>query len=242
MKNSKLQLKNEARPLLSLHPAVILDFIRGCQAETRWVLGYGPRKVGTNTLDLSIFQPSAPDVCFEILPTPEGISFKTSHPSVVKLNGQGVRAGILHIGDIIKIHDTEIESGLHRMNLIPKSTGTFRGYAGTENYYEVHGRGRPLILITESAASRRPLEARQIRHFSETHQVIVYDSLLIITPGSQTDRNEMNIDALAKNLKALISHLAVENAGPSVDTSFGVQMLMSRLRSYPELFSGWFSQ
>jgi len=102
-------VKNEGKAIVSLHPAVVLDFIRGTQAETRWVLGYGPRKIGARSLDLPIYESGAPDVCFEILPTPDGISFKTDYPELVKLNGQSVSAEILHIADIIKIQDTEIE-------------------------------------------------------------------------------------------------------------------------------------
>lgn len=102
-------VKNEGKAIVSFHPAVVLDFIRGAQAETRWVLGYGPRKIGARSLDLPIFENGAPDVCFEILPTPDGISFKTDYPDLVKLNGQSVSAEILHIADIIKIQDTEIE-------------------------------------------------------------------------------------------------------------------------------------
>ena len=30
----------------ALNPAMILDFARGLQVKTRWVLGYGPRKIG----------------------------------------------------------------------------------------------------------------------------------------------------------------------------------------------------
>lgn len=102
-------VKNEGKAIVSLHPAVVLDFIRGTQAETRWVLGYGPRRIGSRSLDLPIYEPGAPEVCFEILPTPDGISFKTDYPEFVKLNGQSVSAEILHIADIIKIQDTEIE-------------------------------------------------------------------------------------------------------------------------------------
>lgn len=103
------KIRNESRAAVSLHPAVVLDFIRGRQAETRWVLGYGPRRIGARSLDLPIFESDAPDTCFEILPTPDGISFKTDHPELVKLNGRPVTAEILHIADIIKIQDTEIE-------------------------------------------------------------------------------------------------------------------------------------
>lgn len=103
------EVRNEGRAIAALSPAVVLDFVRGPQAETRWVLGYGPRKIGSRSLDLPIFEPGAPPVCFEILPTPDGITFKTDHPELVSLNGKSVEVEILHIADVIKIQDTEIE-------------------------------------------------------------------------------------------------------------------------------------
>lgn len=102
-------IDNEPRAIVPLQPAVVLDFVRGGQAETRWVLGYGPRKVGAGSVDLPIFEADAPKICFEILPTPDGISFKTNYPDVVKLNGNSVEAEVLHVADVIKIHGTEIE-------------------------------------------------------------------------------------------------------------------------------------
>ena len=100
---------NTPRAVVPLHPAVVLDFIRGTQAETRWVLGYGPRRIGSGSIDLPIYESGAPKVCFEILPTPDGISFKTNHPDLVKLNGQSAESEYLRIGDVIKILETEIE-------------------------------------------------------------------------------------------------------------------------------------
>lgn len=101
--------RNESPAVRSFHPAVILDFIRGTQAETRWIIGFGPRQVGSKSMDLPIFEPGAPDVCFELIPTDEGISFKTNHPEMVQLNGQSTQAQILRLADVIKISDTEIE-------------------------------------------------------------------------------------------------------------------------------------
>jgi hypothetical protein len=102
-------VENVPKGIVSLHPAVVLDIVRGGQAETRWVLGYGPRRIGSASIDLPIYEPNAPKVCFEILPTPDGISFKTNHPDLVKLNGQSSESGILRLGDLIRIAETEIE-------------------------------------------------------------------------------------------------------------------------------------
>jgi FHA domain len=102
-------VQSRPKPIEPLHPAIVLAFVRGGQVETKWVLGYGPRQIGAKSLDLPIFEANAPDVCFEIIPTAEGISFRTEHPKVVQLNGQAIEQKILHIADVIYINNTQIE-------------------------------------------------------------------------------------------------------------------------------------
>src|ERR1700677_2937021 len=97
------------------------------------------------------------------------------------------------------------------MNLTPKTTGTFASYDGTEIYYEIRGEGRPLILnygIGCLINHWRP----QIRHFAETHQVIVYDYRAHHHSSVPSDLKEMTADALAKDLHALMAHLQIEKA------------------------------
>jgi hypothetical protein len=108
-KNVDTFVDKALKPVAPLNPALVLDFVRGVQASTRWVVGYGPRKVGPNSMDLPIWEPGAPAECFEIVPTNDGIVFKTSHPELVQLNGQAVDNQVLRVGDTIKILDTVIE-------------------------------------------------------------------------------------------------------------------------------------
>ena len=108
-RNQMSEVENFRKALVPLRPAVVLDFIRGSQIDTRWILGYGPRRAGSSSLDLPIFEPNAPEWCFEVAPSTDGISFKTEHPEIVKLNGAAVRFETLRVGDIIKIYDSEIE-------------------------------------------------------------------------------------------------------------------------------------
>lgn len=103
------KIENQFRGVAPLQPALVLDFVRGPQIDTRWVLGFGPRRIGARSLDLPIFEKNAPDDCFEIFPSPDGISFRTKHNDVVSLNGRSVTTEILRVGDIIKIYGTEIE-------------------------------------------------------------------------------------------------------------------------------------
>jgi FHA domain len=97
------------RPVSPLTPVLVLEFVRGLQINSRWVLGYGPRKVGPSMLDLPIWEPGAPAVCFEIVPTTDGILFKTNHPSLVRMNGEEVDSRVLRVGDTIQINETIIE-------------------------------------------------------------------------------------------------------------------------------------
>lgn len=103
------EFKDKVRPLTALEPALVLDFVRGAQTSARWTLGFGPRKIGAASVDLPIWEPGAPAVCFEILPSNDGLLFKTAHPDIVLLNGKSVASQLLHIGDTIKILDTTIE-------------------------------------------------------------------------------------------------------------------------------------
>jgi hypothetical protein len=103
------QVVNSRLILTPLKPALILEFQRGPQMHTKWTLGYGPRKVGSACLDLLILEPDSPEICFEVIPTPRGIVFKTAHPEKVLLNGKSVDNETLHVGDNIRINDTLIE-------------------------------------------------------------------------------------------------------------------------------------
>jgi len=79
------------------------------QVNSKWTLGYGPRKVGPSVLDLPIWEPGAPAVCFELVPSGEGVVFKTNHPELVRINGEGLDSRVLHVGDTIRINETIIE-------------------------------------------------------------------------------------------------------------------------------------
>jgi hypothetical protein len=89
-------------------------FTKGLQVDTEWVLGYGPRKVGAHEYDLTIFEPQAPGVCFELMPTEQGILFKTEYKNIVLYNHSSVEQTHLKAGDNITIGNTNI-----KVELIP---------------------------------------------------------------------------------------------------------------------------
>lgn len=102
-------VEDRLKPTYPLDPGLVLDFVRGAQANTRWILGFGPRKIGASSLDLPIWEPGAPAVCFEIIPSNDGLLFRTAHPELVRLNGESVDSEVLRMGDTILIKDTVIE-------------------------------------------------------------------------------------------------------------------------------------
>ncbi len=103
------KIADQPKAIVALNPSVRLTFIGGPQTETVWVLGYGPRRVGPASIDLPIQEKGAPDTCFEILPSPEGVTFRTNHPKEISINGQGRASHSLKTGDIIGIGSTQIE-------------------------------------------------------------------------------------------------------------------------------------
>ncbi len=109
VKNNSPAFSDRPRPVSPLEPALVLEFVRGTQVNSKWVLGFGPRKIGAASLDLPIWEPGAPATCFEIVPTADGLVFKTARPDIVLLNGEGIDSRVLRMGDTIRILDTLIE-------------------------------------------------------------------------------------------------------------------------------------
>lgn len=100
---------NRSRVIAPFSKALSLSFIQGLQVDTTWNLGYGPRVAGPESLDCPIFEPKAPNPCFELFPTLNGVRFKTDFPETVLLNGNSIESEELKQGDQIKILNTVIE-------------------------------------------------------------------------------------------------------------------------------------
>lgn len=101
--------RDQPKALDVLKPALVLAFARGPQVNTRWILGFGPREIGAASLDLPLWEPEAPAVCFKIQPSAEGLEFTTVHAELVRVNGQPLDRRILAAGDTIQIRETLIE-------------------------------------------------------------------------------------------------------------------------------------
>lgn len=89
--------------MLPFTPVLRLSFIEGLQADQFLVLGYGPRQVGADVLDVEIQDPESPDLAFELTPENGHAVFTTKHPRKVLLNDQPVSSEQLKDGDLIRI-------------------------------------------------------------------------------------------------------------------------------------------
>ncbi len=87
--------------LMPFHQAIQLHFMRGAYTGEKIVLGYGPRTVGFETLDVLVLDKMIPPIAFELIPENTGIKFQTPDPHRVKLNGQSISVDFLNDGDEI---------------------------------------------------------------------------------------------------------------------------------------------
>lgn len=117
------------------------------------------------------------------------------------------------------------------MSLVPKSTGTFRSFDGTRIYYEVRGEGFPIVLNYGIGCLLNHWR-HQIKHFSKDYQVIAYDYRAHHRSEIPEDRANLNCDALAQDLKALLDHLQIQKAS-LWGHSFGAQMLVRHYDLFP---------
>lgn len=117
---------------------------------------------------------------------------------------------------------------------VPKDSGTFNSFDGSPIYYEVRGDGDPIVFVYGIAClinHYRP----QINYFSTSHKVIAYDLRgHHKSPRPDLDEN-LTIEALAKDLKFLMSHLQLEKAH-FVGHSFGAPVLIKAYELSPEIF------
>lgn len=104
----KLKFKQKKIMLKPFHLALKLIFTKGYQYGTEWVVSYGPRKVGSQAVDLQILDPDAPAWCFELTAETKGVIFTTHIPDVVRLNQQQIKSKPLVDGDTISFGSTEM--------------------------------------------------------------------------------------------------------------------------------------
>lgn len=89
-------------------PPVVLNFVKGIQTNDVITLGYGPRILGAQSLDLELLDQEAPAQAFEIRPGPGAAILNNLSASAVTVNNRGVSSTSLNEGDIIAVGNTEI--------------------------------------------------------------------------------------------------------------------------------------
>jgi pimeloyl-ACP methyl ester carboxylesterase len=79
-----------------------------------------------------------------------------------------------------------------------------------EIYYEVHGRGRPMLFLSETACDGEVWKIYQVPEFSKDHQVIIHDYRG--TGQSSKPSIDYTTQMFARDVVALMDHLKAEDA------------------------------
>jgi pimeloyl-ACP methyl ester carboxylesterase len=118
------------------------------------------------------------------------------------------------------------------MHEVKKRTGTFQSFDGTSIYYEVRGEGAPIVFCYGIACVINHW-IHQIRYFSQNYQTIVFDYRGHHASDRPANMNNVSIDAVCKDINALLKHLEIERAS-FWGHSFGVPVLLRYYQMYRE--------
>ena len=99
------------REVLPFPKLIKLKILSGLQTGTEWTIGYGPRDVGHDSIDLPLFEKGLPSQCFRLIPKDQDVYLKVSDSAKgkVTINGREIDRAFLESGDEILIGDTLIE-------------------------------------------------------------------------------------------------------------------------------------
>lgn len=93
----------------------------------------------------------------------------------------------------------------------PFRKGLFNARDGTTIYYEVRGRGRPLIFCY-GLVCRREHWRHQIDYFSSRYQVVTFDYRGHQFSSKPANDQHMTLDWCARDVEDLMTHLGLEEA------------------------------
>ena len=116
--------------------------------------------------------------------------------------------------------------------MIEKRTGTFKSFDGTEIYYEVRGQGQPLVFCYGIACLINHW-THQLKYFSRHYQTIVLDYRGHHNSATPLSHDNLTLDAICMDIKALCDHLGVKQAS-FWGHSFGAQILLRFFDMYPD--------
>lgn len=120
------------------------------------------------------------------------------------------------------------------MNEVKKKTGMLTSFDGTEIYYEVRGEGKPVFLAYGIGCLINHWR-HQIKYFSQKYQTIVIDYRGHHLSSRPDSKENMNVDAIAKDVIAVCEHLEIPKAS-FWGHSFGAQVLLRSYDMRPDLF------
>jgi pimeloyl-ACP methyl ester carboxylesterase len=107
------------------------------------------------------------------------------------------------------------------------AVGTTFNHGGVQLYYEVYGRGEPLLLAHMNAGSIANFRA-QIDHFHGSYKVIAMDSRDHGRSGDSPDK--LTYETMADDLAALLDHLNVGPANVLGWSDGGIEALLLAMR------------
>ena len=120
------------------------------------------------------------------------------------------------------------------MHEIELQTGYFKSFDGSKIYYEVRGRGKPLVFVYGIACLINHWHP-QVTHFSQGYQTICFDFRGHQKTAVPQDSKAVSIEALARDTHALLKHLKISSAS-FFGHSFGGQVLLKAYDLFPEQF------
>ncbi len=117
---------------------------------------------------------------------------------------------------------------------VEKTAGYFESFDGTKIYYEDRGEGPPIIFAYGIACGTNHWR-HQIRYFSQNYRCITFDYRGHNKSAVPKARENLSIDALARDVQKLCQILKIEKAS-FWGHSFGAQVLIRTFDMTPELF------
>ena len=118
--------------------------------------------------------------------------------------------------------------------MIHVQSGTFRSFDGVPIYYEVRGKGEPIIFIYGIACLINHWHC-QLEYFSHNFQTTAFDMRGHHKSGLPEDTQNLTIEAIAKDLPPLMRELGLKKAH-FVGHSFGTPVILKAYSLFPELF------
>lgn len=96
-------------PVQAFSPTLVLTFVEGIQAGEKIKLGYGPRTVGSHSLDIDLLDPQAPEAAFQLIPGPALAKLRNLCDQKLMLNEKPAALENLQDGDSIRVGETLIK-------------------------------------------------------------------------------------------------------------------------------------